>query len=174
MLNFESIHAKIIRRLHCTSDEAWTGISSAYLTVNRDSTDREQAWYLYDVGCKRVLDTWLSNGILDYGIRLTAKRLKALKHINEDDDLTEDDMFVASVPVEPDIDFIIGLIADIPEDFRIPVTVVVTELLKNDERKRKPLTVEMTRQYLKRAHVPNTSEMARQVFTYLTTFNKRG
>lgn len=172
MLDFTSIHAKIIRRLHCTSDEAWTGISSAYLTVNRDSTEREQAWYLYDIGCKRVLDVWLSNNILDYGIRLTAKRLKQLKYINEDDTITEDDLFISSAPAKSDIDFIIETITSVPDDYRVPVTVVITELLKNDERKRKPLTVEMTRQYLKRAHVPNTSEMARQVYTYLTTLNK--
>lgn len=172
MLNFNSIHAKIIRRMHCTSDEAWTGISNAYLTVNHDSTEREQAWYLYDIGCKRVLDLWLSNAALDYGIRLTAKRLMRLKQLNGDDNITVDDLFIAPAPIKSDIDFIIETISNVPDSYRIPVTVVITELLKNDERKRKPLTVEMTRQYLKRAHVPNTSEMARQVYTYLTTLNK--
>ena len=170
MLNIQSIHDRIVRRMQCDSNTAWTAISKAYLTLNHDSTEREQAWYLYNIGCKRVLDAWLSDDIVDYGIRLTAKRLAAIRR--EDPDITEDDLFVAPPQTIEDIDYIIDVIGQVPDLYRIPVTVVITELFKNDERKRKPLTVEMTRQYLKRAHVPNTSEMARQVYTYLTTLNK--
>ena len=173
MLNIQSIHDRIVRRMQCDKNEAWTAISKAYLTLNHDSTEREQAWYLYNIGCKRVLDAWLSNDIVDYGMRLTAKRLAAIKReIDYDPDITEDDLFVAPTPIQEDIDYIIEIIGRVPDIYRIPVTVVITELLKNDERKRKPLTVEMTRQYLKKNRVANTSEMARQVYTYLTTLNK--
>lgn len=170
MLNIQSIHDRIVRRMQCDSDTAWTAISKAYLTLNHDSTEREQAWYLYNIGCKRVLDAWLSDDIVDYGIRLMTKRLAALKH--EDAYVTEDELFEAPPPTPEDIDYIIEIIGRVPDLYRIPVTVVITELLKNDERKRKPLTVEMTRQYLKKNRVANTSEMARQVYTYLTTLNK--
>lgn len=170
MLDIQSIHNRIVRRMQCDSDTAWTAISKAYLTLDRDSTEREQAWYLYNIGCKRVLDTWLSNDVVDYGVRLMTKRLAALKR--EDAYVTEDELFEAPRPVSEDVDYITEIIRQVPDIYRIPVTVVVTELLKNDERKRKPLTVEMTRQYLKKNRVTNTSEMARQVYTYLTTLNK--
>lgn len=170
MLNIQSIHDRIVRRMQCDSDTAWTAISKTYLTLNHDSTEREQAWYLYNIGCKRVLDAWLSDDIVDYGVRLMTKRLATLKH--EDINATEDELFEAQPPIPEDIDYIIEIIGRVPDLYRIPVTVVVTELLKNDERKRKPLTVEMTRQYLKKHRVANTSEMARQVYTYLTTLNK--
>lgn len=170
MLDIQSIHNRIIRRMQCDSNAAWTAIAKAYLTLNTDSTEREQAWYLYNIGCKRVLDAWLSDDIVDCGVRLMTKRLAALKH--EDAYVTEDELFEAPQPIPEDIDYITEIIRQVPDIYRIPVTVVVTELLKNDERKRKPLTVEMTRQYLKKHRVADTSEMARQVYTYLTALNK--
>lgn len=172
MINYDVIHSRIIRKMACTSNQAWSAIAQAYLTMDKSTPECQQARYLYQVGCFRVLDDYYGYNVLDRANVTTTVQIKILQGCNEDYDITEDDLFKAPPEIESDIDYILDLIRHIPEPYRIPVTVVITGLLKNDERKRKPLTVEMTRQYLKRAHVPNTSEMARQVYTYLTTLNK--
>jgi hypothetical protein len=172
MLNYNAIHNRIIRKMACSSNQAWSAIAQAYLTMDKSMPEHWQANYLYHVGCYRVLDDYYCYNVLDRANAATAVEIKILQGRNEDFEITEDDLFKAPPAIEEDIDYILDLVRRVPDQYRIPVTVVVTELLKNDERKRKPLTVEMTRQYLKKNHVANTSEMARQVYTYLTTLNK--
>lgn len=173
MVNYETICHRIQRKMCCDNNTAWTAISQAYLSMDTNIPEQQQAYYLYNTGCFRVMDIYCQNRLLDMANTHMTSMIKQIQKKSDDaDSITEDDLFKAPPEVQLDIDYIIDIINGIPEQYRIPVTVVMTELLKNSERKRKPLTVEMTRQYLKRARVPNTSEMARQVFTYLTTFNK--
>ena len=75
---------------------------------------------------------------------------------------------------ETDTDYIVTLVRDVPEEFKWPVMIVCHDLLTSRIKKRQPLTVEMTRQLLKRRQIPNTSEVARQVYTFLTTRIRHG
>lgn len=54
MLDFVSIANIIAVRSHSTLDEAWSGLSTAYLTLDRTRGESEQAAYLQNVGVLAV------------------------------------------------------------------------------------------------------------------------
>lgn len=52
----------IIRaRTHCSVDEAWTGLSIAFLNLDRSRTEVEQFAYLTRYGALAVIDEWRSH-----------------------------------------------------------------------------------------------------------------
>lgn len=54
MLDFISIANVIAVKSHSTLDEAWSGLSTAYLTLDRTRSESEQAAYLQIVGVHAV------------------------------------------------------------------------------------------------------------------------
>ena len=91
----------------------------------------------------------------------------------DDDDHAMRELFIAQPePEQSNTSFVLDIIKHVPQQYKIGVAVVVMALLKAD-RQRKPLTIEMTRQYLKRAKVPNTTDQAKHVFTFLTTLRRQ-
>lgn len=56
MINYFSIMKTISRRANCSDDEAWSGLSAAYITLDRSFDERLQCWYLIKYGTLAVID----------------------------------------------------------------------------------------------------------------------
>lgn len=171
-IDFEKIVSIIKRKTGCDKNAAWDAISLAWLQVDKTVPEKQQAGYLIQVAPLKVLTDAYSTA--RYLVPMT-HYLKANKSINDDcgdDDIDSTfEMFVAPERQTTDLEYLKELIRHVPKPYRLSVIVVAKHLLDN-ECQRKPLSVEMTRQYLKAASIPNTSEMARQVYTYLTTIKR--
>lgn len=163
MIDYEKIVSRIQNRNACDRDEAWTAVAIAYLKLDAGRSEAEQAEYLYRTGNMRVLDMRLSDPR-----EIPVSQLHARAE-EEDEPDWRDNLFVS--PSDTDENkYMMDLIRMVPEGYRIPLALVVHSLLNGRVRNRKrPLTVEMTRHYLKRARIPKATEMARQVHTFLMT-----
>lgn len=162
MIDYDRIVSVIMRRTGKSRDEAWDGLMEAYLTVDRNRSEPEQASYLIINGSlKALMDNY----------DLVHKATVFECEMGLDPDQTYYDNVIVEADNLTDMDYIIELISDVPVDYKIPVAVVAKALLSNGQRK--PLTVEATRQLLKASKIPNTSETARQVYTFLTTLRRQ-
>jgi hypothetical protein len=171
MIDYENIVSAIQRRYGVDRNTAWEGLNTAFLQLDRTRSEAEQAAYLINVGCLKI---WKDKFDSVESRSITETEFNFDNSLNpmDDDDHAMRELFIA--PPEPeqcDNDFIIDIVRHVPQQYKFGVAIVVAALLKED-RKRKPLTVEMTRQYLKRAKVPNTTEQAQQVYTFLTTLRR--
>lgn len=137
-----------MRRCKVDRATALSAVASAYLTADRSRSDAEVSAYILAVAPKRL---W------DRPHEVPVSRL-------EYDPTIE---MRASADEESDGAFVLRATRPVPKQYRLATAVVMARLLK--ARERKPLSVEMTRQYIKNAGLPEASEQARQVFTYLTT-----
>lgn len=176
MINYENICSRIQAARGCSRDTAWDAIASAYLSMDKSIavTDAQQAAYIYKAACMRAINVFTAGRVVDEAQRAMDFLRNKLAGANPDDrDLSDDDLFVAQQDPQTIAQYLRELVADLPVDYKIAVLVVVHALLEPNDRQRKPLSVEMTRQYLKRAKIKNTSEYARQVYTFLTTLKRR-
>lgn len=171
MINYESIASAIQRRYGVDRNTAWEGLNTAFLQLDRTRSEAEQAAYLMNVGCLKIWHDKYDN-VTSRSITETEFNFDNQLSSIDDDDHAMRELFIA--PPEPeqgDNDFIIDIVRHVPQQYKFGVAIVVAALLKAD-RQRKPLTIEMTRQYLKRAKVPNTTDQAKHVFTFLTTLRR--
>lgn len=149
MIEFKCLASVLMRRCKVDRATALSAIASAYLTADRSRSDAEVAAYILAVAPKRI---WM-----DRPHEVPVSRLEY--------DPTSS--IETSADEESDGAFILRASRPVPNRYRLAAAVVMARLLK--ARERKPLSVEMTRQYIKNAGLPEASEQARQVFTYLTT-----
>ena len=149
MIEFKCLASVLMRRCKVDRATALSAIASAYLTADRSRSDAEVSAYILAVAPKRL---WI-----DRPHETPVSRLEY--------DPTSD--IKTSADEESDGAFILRATKTIPNQYRLATAVVMVRLLK--ARERKPLSIEMTRQYIKSAGLPEASEQARQVFTYLTT-----
>lgn len=168
MLDFERIVSAIQGRSGCSRDEAWSALSEAYLTLDRDAPEAQQAAYLIKTSYMRFFTNVVKENSCNNATAIANATMKALRAANEDNDISEDDLFVSKPEIEDDNKFIVRMVREVPATYKLGLFVVLKELLKQ-ERKRGNLSVEMTRQYLKKYGINNTVEVARQIFTFLTT-----
>lgn len=170
MIDYENIVSAIQRRYGVDRNTAWEGMNTAFLQLDRTRSEAEQAAYLINVGCLKI---WQDKFDSVESRTITQTEWNFDTNLSKpDDDHCSIELFVAPPePEQSDNDFIIDMVRHVPQRYRFGVAVVIAALLK-ENRKRKPLTVEMTRQYLKRAKVPNTTEQAQQVYTFLTTLRR--
>ena len=56
MIDYKQCVKVIQAKAKCSADEAWTGLASAYLTLDTSRTEREQVLYLQTVGTYAVHD----------------------------------------------------------------------------------------------------------------------
>lgn len=151
MIEFKCLASVLMRRCKVDRTTALSAIASAYLTADRSRSDAEVSAYILAVAPKRL---WI-----DHPHEVPVSILQ-----QEYDPMLD---IKASADEESDGAFICRATAPVPKQYRLATAVVMARLLKT--RERKPLSVEMTRQYIKNAGLPEASEQARQVFTYLTT-----
>lgn len=165
MIDFEVIVSRIQSRTECDRDEAWTAISTAWLKIDRNRSEPEQAEYLFIAGSMRVLDGRTSDS--------KVVPVSWLHCQDEDEDSDWRDNLFVSREQNDDNQYIIQLVREVPEMYRLALAYVVHSLLSSPVRnRRKELTLETTRQYLKKAGIPKATEMARQVHTFLTTMEE--
>ena len=56
MINYQRIVKVIMARAKCSSDEGWTGLAQAFLSLDRDRSEGEQVQYLIRYGALMVTD----------------------------------------------------------------------------------------------------------------------
>lgn len=171
MIDYENIASAIQRRYGVDRNTAWEGLNTAFLQLDRTRSEAEQAAYLMNVGCLKI---WADkyDSVTSRSITETEFNFDNNLGSPDDDDHAIRELFIAPPePEQSDTNFVLDVIKHVPQEYKIGVAVVVMALLKAD-RQRKPLTIEMTRQYLKRAKVPNTTDQAKHIYTFLTTLRR--
>ena len=173
MIDYNVLARRIMRKCQCSEAEALSSLAQAYLTLDTTKPEAMQASYLYITACYDQLD---KVSMKDKYTRELESAQRKLQHLNavlaKDDQITIEELSVAPAEPESDAAYLLDITKHLSEDNRIAVLVVAHELLSSRNVNRKPLTVEMTRQLLKRHKIPNTSEYARQVYTFLTTLRR--
>lgn len=167
MINYNSIVYHIKKKMGCSSAQAWDGLTEAYLQLDRSRPEPEQVAYLCKVGCIKIYNDLYNT---DATVLRQAKALT--------DPETDEDLYAAAEEPCGDAEYIAALVKPVPKQYKLGVAVVSSRLLartygwRRRQHDSKPLNVETTRQILKQAGIPDTSEQARQVFTYLTTLKE--
>lgn len=167
-------YAKIAQRLMrhgLTPDQAWSAISRAYISVAESGatsvSDSQAAQFIFI----KALG-WHWNWVTKPTLIERAVEAKTQEFINRssnlDEAFSEDELFVAPPEDESDADYMAAVLQLVPQAYRVPVLCVMQAIYKRPPTK--PLSVEACRKILQKCNIPNTSEYARQVYTFLTTF----
>ena len=69
MVNYEACVRCIRRRVQCSTDEAWEGLNTAYLSLDTTLPERAQCWWLIHIGTFLVKDSIRSQYIGNSGVR---------------------------------------------------------------------------------------------------------
>lgn len=170
MVDYTKIANRLMRH-GLTPDQAWSAISRAYISVAESGgtsvSESQAAQYIF----VKALG-WHWNWVTKPTLIERAVDAKAQEYINRsrglDEELSEDELFVAPPEDESDADYMAAVLQLVPQAYRVPVLCVMQAILKRPPTK--PLSVEACRKILQKCDIPNTSEYARQVYTFLTTF----
>lgn len=172
MLDFNAIHARVKWAMNCTDDEAWSGINQAYLGLDTSFDEAQQAKWLKVSACGWIL-TWRTNPSLVTKAADERHRREQSIAQNADRDGgidTDDDIFVAPAPQREDKELIAELVKLAPKEYRLSLTIVVLKLLHHAPTK--PVSQETVRKILQAAKIPNTSDQAAHVYTFLSTIRR--
>ena len=168
-LDWTRIARRLMRR-GLTENQAWSAVSQTYISYVTSPpeirTENELAELMYQK-CIGWHFSWLTQPCMIE--KAVAAKNDALQEY-DDRSVTEDDLFVSPIDDESDNDYIADLLKLVPQTMRIPTLIVIQSILKRPPTK--PLTVEACRKLLQKAGVCNTSEYARQVYTFLTTLKR--
>ena len=170
-LDWTRIAQRLLRR-GLSNDQAWSAIGQAYIsyisnppaTVN---STNELAEYFY-LKCIGWHFSWLTQPCAIE--KAVANKDSEIAKRSTDGPFAEDELFESPEVVQDDVDYVSDLLKLVPQSMRIPTLIVVQAILKRPPTK--PLTVEACRKILQKAKVCNTSEYARQVYTFLTTLKR--
>lgn len=162
--------AKRLMRRGLTKNQAWSAVSQTYISYVTSPpeirTENELAELMYQK-CIGWHFSWLTQPCMIE--KAVATKNEALQEY-DDRSMTEDDLFVSPANGENDTDYIADLLKLVPQTMRIPTLIVIQSILKRPPTK--PLTVEACRKLLQKANICNTSEYARQVYTFLITLKR--
>lgn len=179
MINFDVLASRVMRSKSCDRPTALSALADAYLTCDRTVSEAQQASYLYTTACFNVvrldsLELNCNRERLAYQtIAQNVKRMSEKSGDGDNVDTTVEDVFCHQPEeVQDDKSYLLDMTRGLPREYRIATIAVANDLLSSNTTKRKPLTVEMTRQILKRHRIGNTSKMARHVYTFLTTIKR--
>ena len=168
-LDWTRIARRLMRR-GLTENQAWSAVSQTYISYVTSPpeirTENELAELMYQK-CIGWHFSWLTQPCMIE--KAVATKNGALQEY-DDRSVTEDDLFVSPIDSESDADYIVDLLKLVPQTMRIPTLIVIQAILKRPPTK--PLTVEACRKLLQKAGICNTSEYARQVYTFLTTLKR--
>lgn len=156
-----------LQRHGLSLDESWDAIGKTYIMwVTNPPNEVESEAQAAELFFKKCLGWHWAWRLQPSLIEKAVATRQAIE-----DSLPEEqpeELFEAPRQTEGDIDFISDIIKAVPQQFKIPLTVVCHALLSRGLTK--PLTVETCRRILKEHKIPNTSENARQIYTFLTTW----
>lgn len=162
--------AKRLMRRGLTPNQAWSAVSQTYISYVTSPpeirSESELAQLMYEK-CIGWHFSWLTQPCMIE--KAVAAKNEALQEY-DDRSVTEDDLFVSVPDAESATDYIADLLKLVPQTMRIPTLIVIQAILKRPPTKH--LTVEACRKLLQKAGVCNTSEYARQVYTFLTTLKR--
>ena len=170
MVDYTKIAQRLMRH-GLTPDQAWSAISRAYIAcAESGSTSVNEAQAAQYIFVKAL--GWHWNWVTKPTLIERAVEAKTQEYINRssnlDEAFSEDELFVAPPEDESDADYMAAVLQLVPQAYRVPVLCVIQAILKRPPTK--PLSVEACRKILQKCNIPNTSEYARQVYTFLTTF----
>lgn len=173
MIDYNILARRIMKKCQCDESEALSSLAQAYLTLDKTKPEAMQASYLYITACYDQLDKVSMTQKYTRELESAQRKLQHLNSVlSKEDQITIEELSIAPPEPESEHEYLLDITKHLSEDNRIAVLVVAHELLSSRNVNRKPLTVEMTRQLLKRHRIPNTSEYARQVYTFLTTLRR--
>lgn len=171
--------AKRLMRRGLTENQAWSAISQTYISYVTSPpeirSENELAELMYQK-CIGWHFSWLTQPCMIEKAVATKDNLMQTIAARGNDEYaacTEDEMYAIYTDrreEESDTDYIADLLKLVPQTMRIPTLIVIQSILKRPPTK--PLTVESCRKLLQKANVCNTSEYARQVYTFLTTLKR--
>lgn len=176
-LNYKGIVWRLVKAVHCSENDAWTAVNQAYLRLYENPPDEmpvnvAQWAELFFVTAKKWWLAWkLQPCIIEQAVA-TRKSIESTMNKDESDQIEcQASKLYGIAPAEQDeIGLITDLIGYVPKEYRIATLVVIKTLL--DRPPTKPVSIETCRKILQANQIANTSEMARQVFTYLTTLKE--
>jgi hypothetical protein len=176
-LNYKGIVWRLVKAVHCSENDAWTAVNQAYLRLYENPPDEipvntAQWAELFFVTAKKWWLAWkLQPCIIEQAVA-TRKSVESTMNKDESDRIEcQASELYGIAPAEHDeIGLITDLIGYVPKEYRIATLVVIKTLL--DRPPTKPVSIETCRKILQANQIVNTSEMARQVFTYLTTLKE--
>ena len=162
--------AERLKRHGLTENQAWDAISREYISITNNpgvyENDSAAAEHFFIGAYGWYHTAKIHPTLVERAVAEKDKILEARERATESS-ITEDDLYISPKQVESDIDYIVDTLKLVPIAFRIPAFCVMQSLLKHPPTK--PLTPETCRRILKEHSIKNTSEYARQVFTFLTT-----
>lgn len=174
MINFDTLASRVMRSQACDRPTALSALADAYLTCDRTVPEAQQASYLYTTACFNVIRLDSRELVRNRDRQLYEQLDDAVRSLTGDDKpvSVEEVYCVQPEEVQDDKTYLLEITRGLPKEYRIAVIIVANALLESNTTKRKPLSVEMTRQILKRNKIKNTSEIARHVYTFLTTIER--
>lgn len=168
--------AKRLMRRGLTENQAWSAISQTYISYVQNPpeirTENELAELMYQK-CIGWHCAWVMQPCLIEKAVATKNEILQNRETTWNDPehcVHEEQLYVSPAETESDTDYIADLLKLVPQTMRIPTLIVVQAILKRPPTK--PLTVEACRKLLQKSNVCNTSEYARQVYTFLTTLKR--
>lgn len=176
-LNYEGIVWRLVKSVHCSENEAWDAVNQAFLRLYENPPETTPVstaqWAeLFFVTAKRWWLAWkLQPCIIQKAVET---RHKAETIIASSDASSAESVSADLYGVAPEEHDEIGLVADlvghVPKEYRISALIVIKTLL--DHPPTKPVSVETCRKILQANKIPDTTEQARQVCTFLTTLKE--
>lgn len=168
-LNYAGIVWRLVKAVHCTENEAWTAVNQAYLRLYENPPDQvpvntAQWAELFFVTAKKW---WVAWKIQPCVIEQAVKTRQKIESVGED---KPDNLEGVTSEEHDELGFVSDLVGHVPQMYKISTLVVVKTLLDNPPNK--PVSVETCRKILQKHKIPDTSEQARQVYTFLTTLKE--
>lgn len=168
-LNYTGIVWRLVKAVHCTENEAWTAVNQAYLRLYENPPDQvpvntAQWAELFFITAKKWWIAWKIQPCM------IEQAVKTRQNIEKQLDDSPDNLEGITEPEHDELGFVADLVGHVPQMYKISVLIVVKTLL--DSPPNKAISVETCRKILQKHKIPDTSEQARQVFTFLTTLKE--
>ena len=176
-INYEGVVWRLVKTVHCTKDEAWDAVNQAFLRLYENPPEtvpvNTAQWAeLFFVTARKW---WLAWKLQPCIIQKAVATRKSIESVIGKDDAgkTETQMgdLYGIAPTEHDeLNMVADIVGHVPQMYKISTLIVVKTLL--DSPPTKPVSVETCRKILQKHKIPDTSEQARQVYTFLTTLKE--
>lgn len=169
-INYAGIVWRLVKVVHCTENEAWDAVNQAFLRLYENPPEitpvsTAQWAELFFVTAKKW---WLAWKLQPCIIQKAVAVRRAVERATDDEPSA--DVYGISETEHNELGLIADLVGHVPHMYKISTLIVVKTLL--DSPPTKPISVETCRKILQKHKIPDTSEQARQVYTFLTTLKE--
>lgn len=186
-INYAGVVWRLVKAVHCTENEAWDAVNQAFLRLYENPPDEipvntAQWAELFFVTAKKWWLAWkLQPCIIQKAVE-TRRHLESAIQADSAGRTSFDERVYTKANADlstaygyastehDELGLIADLVGHVPQMYKISTLIVVKTLL--DSPPNKPVSVETCRKILQKHKIPDTSEQARQVFTFLTTLKE--